>query len=140
MIEEEVKLLNGDAQRIVLGGISQGCATAIRAMLPGRTLGAFVGFCGWMPFPRDVRAICSNTSTPVFLSHAEDDEVVDFELGLQLHDILRHLGMRVTWRGYQDGGHWIKEPEGFDDLTDFLASACGPESSNNSTIVFVEAL
>jgi lysophospholipase-2 len=123
LIEDEVNGVGGDPQRVVLGGISQGCATTVRAMLSSQKLGAFVGFCSWMPFPSDARDICSNTNTPVFLNHAKDDDVVYFELGLQLRNILKlQLGMNVTWRGYDHGGHWIKEPEGFDDLTDFLAA------------------
>ena len=177
---------------IVLGGISQGCATAVRAMLDGHGLGAFVGFCSWMPFPSNVQnlhasisssqqafdmstlaettqdmnnrpqeeqtlnakkrsglqspgdlqsnklfihnmtmsdhGLSSNTATntPVFLSHAKDDEVVDFDLGFQLRNILQQqLGMKVTWREYDDGGHWIKEPEGFDDVLDFLKATFG---------------
>jgi lysophospholipase-2 len=126
LIEKEVTAVGGDAQRVVLGGISQGCATAVRAMLSSQELGAFFGFCSWMPFPSDARYICSNKSTPVFLSHAKDDEVVDFELGLQLRNVLQQqLGMSVTWRDYEDGGHWIKEPEGFDDLIDFLTVTLG---------------
>ena len=133
LIEEEVNAVGGDAQRVVLGGISQGCATAVRAMLSSRKLGAFVGFCGWIPFPSDARDICSNTDTPVFLSHAKDDKVVDFKLGLQLRSILQQqLDMTVTWRGYNDGDHWIKEPEGFDDLIDFLAATCGSACSDGS--------
>lgn len=122
LVEDEINILNGDAGRVVLGGISQGCATAIRAMFSGPKLGAFVGFCGWLPFPDDARDVCTNRETPVFLSHAQDDEVVDFELGLQLRNTLQQqLGMNVTWKQYSDAGHWIKEPEGFDDLLDFLA-------------------
>lgn len=121
LVEEEIKTADGDAGRVVLGGISQGCATAIRAMLSCPKLGAFVGFCGWMPFPDDARDVCSNRDTPVFLSHAKDDAVVDFELGLRLRNILQQqLGMKVTWKEYSDAGHWIKESEGFDDLVDFL--------------------
>ena len=119
LVEQEINVVDGDSGRVVLGGISQGCATAVRAMLSGPKLGAFVGLCGWIPFPGDVQDICSNRDTPVFLSHAKNDGVVDFELGLQLQ---QQLAMNVTWKEYNDAGHWIKEPEGFDDLLDFLLS------------------
>jgi lysophospholipase-2 len=127
LIEEEVGTICGDAQKVVLGGISQGCATAVRTLLSSRQLGAFVGFCSWMPFPSDAQEICSNKNTPVFLSHAKDDDIVVFELGLQLRNVLQQeLGMDVTWRSYDDGGHWINEPEGLDDLIAFLAAKIGP--------------
>lgn len=134
VVEEEISGVDGDAGRVVLGGISQGCATAIRALLSSPSLGAFVGFSGWMPFPDDARDIGSNRDTPIFLTHAKDDGVVDFELGLQLRNILQQqLGMKVTWKEYDDAGHWIKEPEGFDDFVDFLAgilvAGCVPVGS-----------
>jgi lysophospholipase II len=121
LIDEEVSAVGGEALRVVLGGISQGCATAARVMLSSRRLGAFIGFCGWMPSPSDTPDICGNR---VFLSHTKDDGVVDFKFGLQLRNTLQHLGMNVTWRSYNDGGHWVKEPEGFDDLADFLTATC----------------
>ena len=58
--------------------------------------------------------------TPVFVSHAEDDDAVDIELGRQMRAVLEKLEMRVTWKEYGDGGHWVKEPEGFDDIVEFL--------------------
>jgi lysophospholipase II len=58
---------------------------------------------------------------------------VDFNLGLQLRNTLQQqLGMNVTWRTYNDGGHWIKEPEGFDDLTEFLAAIFAAPCSDSS--------
>ena len=49
IIDKEVELvLPGN---IVLLGISQGCATAIHALLAGQhRLGGFIGIAGWMPF------------------------------------------------------------------------------------------
>jgi lysophospholipase II len=172
---------------IVLGGISQGCATAVHAMLSlkGQNIGAFVGFCGWMPFASSIqdshtssfgmgtlRDITKNRQRPpipplapssvepsteleknwhtppsllvppplpsnglqplqpvsgsvIFLGHSKNDEVVDFGLGVQLRSVLQQLGAKVSWREYDDGGHWIKEPQGFDDLIDFLATNFG---------------
>ncbi|KAE9364610.1 hypothetical protein N431DRAFT_563885 [Stipitochalara longipes BDJ] len=44
--------------RIILGGISQGCATAIHTLLyGGKKLGGFVGFCSWLPFQEDIVAL-----------------------------------------------------------------------------------
>jgi len=28
--------------------------------------------------------------------------------------------MVVTWKAYADGGHWIHEPQGVDDMADFF--------------------
>ncbi|RFU80260.1 acyl- thioesterase [Trichoderma arundinaceum] len=51
IIRQESRLLDGDCRRIILAGISQGCATALTSMLlwEGDGLGAFVGMCGYLP-------------------------------------------------------------------------------------------
>lgn len=47
--------------------------------------------------------------------------MVDFELSLQLRNTLQQqLGSNVTGKEYNNAGHWIKEPEVFNDLG-FLA-------------------
>lgn len=67
-------------------------------------------------------------SVPVFLGHGVDDAYVDIELGRQAAQVLRKVGLRVEWREYfgaDQEGHWLKEPEEFDDIVRFLASAWG---------------
>lgn len=59
-------------------------------------------------------------STPVFLSHSEDDDVVPKFNGDVLYRGLCELGMRVTRKIYGDGGHWIHEPQGVDDIVAFI--------------------
>ena len=42
-------------ERVILGGISQGCATAIHALLYGGIrLGGFIGLSSWLPFQDDI--------------------------------------------------------------------------------------
>ncbi|KAJ5106651.1 alpha/beta-hydrolase [Penicillium angulare] len=62
-------------------------------------------------------------STPVFLSHGTDDNLVSVELGRQATQVLQSLGVSVErseFTGAEADGHWIKEPEGFDQITWFL--------------------
>lgn len=59
-VEEEVKLVGGDAGKVFLGGMSQGMAAAVWVLFCyvscssfkgiKRPLGGYMGFCGWMPF------------------------------------------------------------------------------------------
>lgn len=45
-------------QNIILGGISQGCATAIMTLLStGIMLGGFIGLSGWLPFQEHITSI-----------------------------------------------------------------------------------
>ena len=166
------------SQRLFLGGISQGGAVALTALLSERyNLGGFVILCGWMPFQSQLwellhhrphrerttgldcdiesRGLAANRTrnfysnklklednavnnqiacafptpeessfrnfrTPVFIGHSEDDNVVDIKLASGMRNTLTELGLQVTWREYQDAGHWISEPKGVDDIIQFL--------------------
>lgn len=60
-IEEEADRLEGDSSRIILGGFSQGAATALWSLFTGATatrgrLGAFIGLSAWMPFVHEAKA------------------------------------------------------------------------------------
>jgi lysophospholipase II len=160
LIRTEAVLISPD--RIILGGISQGCATAIHTLLYGGIrLGGFIGLSSWLPFepeittpmadnmawrivgdrlhyshkmlntPTDqaettpVHSDLSSTfvlETPVFLSHSQDDDVVPIANGKKLSTTLKKLGMVVSWKQYEDGGHWVNEPQGVDDIVSFIHS------------------
>lgn len=62
-------------------------------------------------------------TTPVFLAHGTDDAWVSVQLGLEAYQIMSNLVDRVEWHefaGAERDGHWIKEPEGFDQIVRFL--------------------
>ncbi|KAI9369369.1 Alpha/Beta hydrolase protein [Aspergillus egyptiacus] len=173
ILEEEIRLLDGKAHHVYLGGISQGMATALWTLLcagGGRIngrLGGVVGFCGWLPFAREMeemtrrsggassgsdesqiqRAVCNfcretvglapvserivnsqggvlpPSATPVLLGHGTDDDWVPVELGRQALRVLKGLTGDVEWKEYagaEGDGHWIKEPQGFDAILEFL--------------------
>ncbi|EPE25419.1 alpha/beta-Hydrolase [Glarea lozoyensis ATCC 20868] len=152
VIQTESALVSPD--RIILGGISQGCATAIHALLHGGIrLGGFIGLNSWLPFEPDTTTTSGDTKawtmvgdklqysqklldiplgshqhssaaleTPVFLSHSQDDEVVPIANGMRLSNTLESIGMKVEWREYVDGGHWVNEPQGVDDIVAFINS------------------
>lgn len=58
--------------RIILGGISQGCATAIHALLRGKIrLGGFMGFCSWLPLPDKVAHLSKTFTRSDRLRHID---------------------------------------------------------------------
>lgn len=64
-VQEEATLI--PTTQIILAGISQGCATAIFALLLGGTrLGGFVGLSSWLPFQAEISEIikgaCESTA------------------------------------------------------------------------------
>jgi lysophospholipase-2 len=60
IVQEESKTVSLD--RVVHGGMSQGCATAISALLcSGLTLGGFIGMYSWLPFQNLISDFSSST-------------------------------------------------------------------------------
>ena len=118
-------------ENIILCGISQGAAMAIRILLDMDVrLCGYVGFSTWLPeygqsFPNSERAL----RTPIFLAHCQDDDVINIKYGEALRERLENLTMPVTWRSYADGGHWINEPRGVDDVVEFLRTVTSKEPS-----------
>ncbi|KAH6675149.1 Alpha/Beta hydrolase protein [Halenospora varia] len=133
IVKEEAEVVG--AENIILGGISQGCAVAVHVLASLQlkiggigSFGGFIGFCSWLALPndffREAERMCDveqwKVHTPVFLAHCKDDEVVPIANGDRLCTGLRQAGFNTSWRGYEDGGHWINEPEGVDDVAAFL--------------------
>ncbi|WDK18025.1 phospholipase/Carboxylesterase [Colletotrichum graminicola] len=93
------------ADRIVLGGFSQGGALSIFAGLtcPHRIAG-IVGLSCWLPlsnkFAGLVPADKPNQDTPLFLGHGDADPLVRHELGALSAEALTKLGYKVTRKIY----------------------------------------
>ncbi|KAE8323760.1 Alpha/Beta hydrolase protein [Aspergillus sergii] len=175
ILSHEIEILGGNTSHIYLGGISQGMATALWTLFCAtnqihQPLGGFVGFCGWLPYARQVEDLVQGSqesctvgasskqliqrsvagffldtisssetsqtnetidisilSTPVFLSHGSDDVWVPVDLGRQAARVLQQIQIPVQWHefiGAEGDGHWVKEPEGFDQILHFLEECC----------------
>ncbi len=141
LVRREAEVLNGRWDRVVLAGISMGCATSVHVLLnldvpaeAGGRLGGVMGFCGRCPFAGrgldGMRAVLALEgapegdavlrATPVLLEHNVDDPLVKIENGRGLRDTLVGFGMQVEWREYPKGGHWFQEPQGIEDAVAFL--------------------
>jgi phospholipase/carboxylesterase len=102
LIERE-KTRGVPAHRIVLAGFSQGCAMALMTGLRHtERLGGIVGMSGYLPLAATTAAerAHANASTPVFLAHGQQDNIVPLARGQSSCDLLRGLGYEVTWREY----------------------------------------
>ena len=91
------------ASRIVLAGFSQGCAMALLTGLrhPGRLAG-IAGLSGYLPLAAltAAEAHAANRSTPIFLAHGTQDDVVPLGRAEASRDALRALGYDVRWHTY----------------------------------------
>ncbi|KAI8635648.1 lysophospholipase II [Xylariaceae sp. FL1651] len=141
VIKEEEMLVPREI--IFHAGISQGFATAIAVLFaaaPKRFAG-LIGLCSWMPAALRAEDFQSfedtsdgklSCSTPIFLSHSIDDEVVPIKNGRDLRDTLQSRQLQVEWKEYKDGGHWVNEPQGVDDIARFINRHMLDKSSERS--------
>lgn len=68
----------------------------------------------------------SHLETPVFLGHGSADPKVSVDLGRRMASILSDgFGMDVTWKAYEEFGHWYKVPDEIDDVVEFLKEKAG---------------
>ncbi|EPS36242.1 hypothetical protein H072_10309 [Dactylellina haptotyla CBS 200.50] len=150
VIGQELGRLDGDVGKVILSGISQGEATAlVLFLLQEHKFGGFMGFSGWLPLSRHIEGPSSIPSSiiaslglqsegidinpsvpniPVFLGHGRYDAYVDISLGHQVRDMLSKIGYSVSWKEYEgadEEGHWLKEPEEFGDIVEFIESIIG---------------
>lgn len=44
-------------------------------------------------------------STPIFLGHGEDDDIVELDHGMNAMVTLKHMGLNVSWKTYKQHGH-----------------------------------
>ncbi|KAI1387842.1 lysophospholipase II [Hypoxylon trugodes] len=112
--------------KIFLAGISQGFATTISTFfVDGNTqFAGLIGLSSWIPPFAAYLSIMPiyhlAGKTPVFLAHSLDDDVVPIGNGEHLRDTLSAHMETIEWKQYEEGGHWINEPEGVNDIVRFL--------------------
>jgi phospholipase/carboxylesterase len=109
------------SERIVLAGFSQGGAMALQVGLTHpRRLSGLLGLSCYVPLPDRVRGeeAQANRSTPIFMGHGTDDDIVPVLRGETSRAFLESAGYVVDWRTYVmahqvdaqeivDVGEWI---------------------------------
>ncbi|KAI4256041.1 MAG: hypothetical protein LQ352_002273 [Teloschistes flavicans] len=141
VVSDEARIVGND--RVILMGLSQGCATALMTLLAsGMNVAGFVGLNGWLPYRTQIGGSTSKGAlaqffkgqlnlevselapvldTPCLLAHNLDDEAIDIDLGRLARDTLERLGMPVVWREEKEGGHLgMLNTSGLDIIAEFL--------------------
>lgn len=94
------------ADRIVLGGFSQGCALSLLTGLRyGHRLAGIVGMSGYLPLAGALAAerSAANRDVPIFLAHGLQDEMIVLPRAEASRDALQALGYPVEWHTYPMG-------------------------------------
>lgn len=114
------------AERVVIGGFSQGAATAMLSVYTySKTLGGCLNLSGWLADRAQFKAAlqAANQPTPCHWAHGTQDSIVAFDNQSVGVTTLTEAGVPVVAKQY-DLGHDTSEPE-FDDILVFLQSRLG---------------
>eukprot|EP00850_Spirogloea_muscicola_P025144 SM002292S07431 [mRNA] locus=s2292:731:1758:- [translate_table: standard] len=100
------------ADRVFLGGISQGGSLAVAAALsyPQRLAGA-ANFSGWLAAPVPDPLGAEAAKTPVLWCHGDKDNVVTFRAGKTGAKALAQRGLPVTFKAIAGLGHTVSLEE-----------------------------
>ncbi|KAG8904762.1 hypothetical protein FRB99_001239 [Tulasnella sp. 403] len=112
------------ANKIIIGGFSQGCALALlTGLTTERKLGGIVALSGWLPLRKKIKAMMSDHSRnlPLFWGHGTSDPVVQYGFGERsvkaLQDDFKFKD--VTLKSYPMGHS--SHPQEIRDIQTFLS-------------------
>lgn len=121
IIRDEVD--NGiPANRIIVGGFSQGCVLALLSGLTSEyKLAGIIGCSGWLGLSTKFPGIGSdaNKKTPILMCHGDADPVVKPEYGFESAEKLKSMGYDITRKTYPGLPHSANEEE-IRDIAQFL--------------------
>ncbi len=99
MINNEIKA-GISANRVILGGFSQGGALALYSALTyPEKLGGVIGLSCWLPLHSQFPALklCPD-NVPLFLGHGDLDPIVTFKFGQLSHSVLKAFMNNTTFK------------------------------------------
>ncbi|XP_078677232.1 acyl-protein thioesterase 1-like isoform X1 [Branchiostoma floridae x Branchiostoma belcheri] len=126
MVEEEVK--GGiPADRIVLGGFSQGGALALYAAFTlDKQLAGMVALSSWLPLHESFpAAMMVNNQAPILQCHGDADPVVPYKFGQMTRSVLAKYCNNYTFKTYPGMMHSSSATE-MQDVKEFLDKVLPP--------------
>ncbi|KAG0255600.1 hypothetical protein BG011_005041 [Mortierella polycephala] len=128
IIREEVEVNGIPANRIIVGGFSQGCVVGLLTGLTAEyKFAGIVSLSGYMPLHGKVMNMASdaNRKTPIFWGHGDADQVVRYDYGVQSVEMLKKNKYNVKFNTYPNMGHGSC-PQEIRDLLQFLGEVIPP--------------
>ncbi|HSG06387.1 MAG TPA: hypothetical protein VLB09_08310, partial [Nitrospiria bacterium] len=123
---EEVEKDGIPADRIILGGFSQGAVASLDAGLRyPRRIGGIIGMSGFLAWPDLLKDEMSPAAAglPILLTHGKNDEVLPVDGAREAQAALRTLGFDVCLREYLMAHEVV--PEVLDEIKKFLKKVNG---------------
>jgi len=127
MIQSEISA-GIPANRIIVGGFSQGGALALHAGLTStHNLGGIVALSCWLPLHKSFPDARKTSDTvPIFQCHGEVDPVVPYKFGQLSHYSLKTFMKNAQFTSYPGLSHSSSQQE-MDDIKDFIEKHIPPQ-------------
>jgi len=108
VLNEEIKVLGGDSTKVFLGGISQGCATALHVGLGfDKPLGGILGGIGYLLDNTEEHE--ANKNTPIFLYNGKNDPLIPFDKATKSFERLNRETHPITQLSEEKLVHTLSE-------------------------------
>lgn len=122
LIERELDL-GIPANRIIIGGFSQGGHIALKAAMKSREqLGGCIALSTWLEADKNMQILQENLQTPIFFGHGSADPLIPLPVANATNHILQELGCKsVEFKTYPGMQHSACAEE-LQDLKRFLNS------------------
>ena len=108
MILNEMRESNLTSDKIFVAGFSQGAVVSLLSALSfPQKLGGIIAMSGYLPIPTKFFSHVHevNKETPVMMFHGKQDEVVEYEWGLDAFKKLKDNGLNVSFQSFDHMGH-----------------------------------
>ncbi|KAF9195286.1 hypothetical protein BGZ51_002801 [Haplosporangium sp. Z 767] len=128
IIREEVEVNGIPANRIVVGGFSQGCAMSLLTCLTAEyRFAGIIALSGYMPLHGKVMNMASEASRkiPILWGHGDADQIVRYDYGVQSVELLKKNKYNVKFNTYRNMGH-SSCPQEIRDVLQFLGETLPP--------------
>ncbi|XP_050520357.1 acyl-protein thioesterase 2-like isoform X2 [Daktulosphaira vitifoliae] len=113
IIDDELAASKIPANKIILGGFSQGGALALYSSLfyPKR-LGGILIMSSWVPLHKTIHGEASNnTNIPILHCHGTDDPIIPYKWGKITADIMNEMNPKYNFVSYEGLKHHTNEEE-----------------------------
>jgi predicted esterase len=113
LLTSEAALVGG-ADRIVMGGFSQGAAMSLITGLSSQhRLAGIIALSGYLLIRDDYPAIMSPHAkeVPIFAYHGKQDQTIPYDIAVLSFDKLKALGAQVDFQSESGLGHGVSEGE-----------------------------
>ena len=113
LLTSEAELVGG-ADRVMIGGFSQGAAMSlITGLSTSHHIAGIIALSGYLLLRDDYPALLSShaKSIPIFMAHGKQDPTIPYAIGALSYEKLKAMGANIHFEGVEGLGHNVDDQE-----------------------------